>query len=76
MNIKQKLAILFLALMPLASIAQESELNLIPKPQSVQIMEGNFSIGENTSIKGNAKFAIKYLQDKIKNSADICIAEK
>lgn len=76
MNIITRLSIIVMLMVPFISFAQESELNLIPKPQSVQMREGRFTLDENTTIKGNAQFAIKYLQDKIKNSADICIAEK
>ena len=76
MNIRKRLAILFMALLPLVSMAQEKELNLIPKPQSVQMKEGSFTIDENTSIKGNAQFAIEYLQDKINAAAKITVAEK
>ena len=76
MNIRKRLAILFMVLLPLVSMAQEKELNLIPKPQSVQMKEGSFTIDENTSIKGNAQFAIKYLQNKINAAAKIAITEK
>ena len=37
----------------------------------MRIKFGKFIFDENTSIKGNAQFAIEYLQDKIKSSVAI-----
>ena len=71
MNIKKRLAILLIALSPIVSFAQETEFNLIPKPQSIERVDGKFIFNKNTSIKGNAQFAIEYLQDKINTAISI-----
>lgn len=62
---------LILALIPVFSFAQEKELNIIPKPQSIEISEGKFILDNKTSIGGNATFAIEYLKDKLAESANI-----
>ena len=75
MNIKTRLAIIIMALIPLISFAQESEFNIIPKPQSIVAKEGYFTLNENTSIKGNAQFAIKYLQDRTNSATNFNLSE-
>ena len=69
MNIKAKIIAAFMALLPLASYAQNSNLNLIPLPQKVQETQGKFIIDNTVSITGNATFEIGYLKGKLAESA-------
>ncbi len=72
MKLKPTLAYLFLMLsIAFSALAQNNgkqcsgELNLIPQPQEVKITDGKFIFNENTSIEGNAGFAVKFLRDRI-----------
>ncbi len=55
--------------------AQNSDLNIIPKPQEVKINNGHFLLDNNVSIKGNEPFAVKYLKDKIETSTSFVLSQ-
>ena len=52
------------------STPEKQEVNLLPKPQEIQINEGVFTLSNNTSIIYDSLFLneSKYLQSILKNS--------
>ena len=64
------------AIVPLTAVAQNPELDIIPKPQQVKVNEGYFLLDENVAVKGNDPFSVNYLKEKIKNSTSITLLDE
>ncbi len=58
-----------------AACTQQTETNLIPKPQQMQENDGTFTINNNVSITGNAEFEISFLKEKLAKAAGVVLKE-
>ncbi len=54
---------------------EKAEINIIPQPQEIAEGTGNFKIDNNTAIKGNASFAVAFLNDILKNATAFALTE-
>lgn len=65
----QKLFVILFLMIAFCSKAQQLELNLIPKPQSVELKNGTFKIDKNTSIFFEPEFEIagNFLNEFLQN---------
>lgn len=65
----QKLFFILFLMIAFCSKAQHQELNLIPKPQSVQLKDGTFKIDKNTTIYFEPEFEIagNFLNEFLQN---------
>ncbi|MEF9930692.1 MAG: hypothetical protein RR770_00090 [Bacteroidales bacterium] len=70
MNLKTAITYLIIVLIiPIVSIAQNKmEINIIPKPQSLSVLEGTFKITPNTVIIAPKGFYGEFLRNKIKGA--------
>ena len=76
MNIKNLIFALSMAVMPILGYSQESFSNLIPKPQSISLKEGKFSINNNTVIYFDNTFNGEYLKNIIDGATGYSIVCK
>lgn len=71
MKLNFKIMAAALALGFSTACAEQTEPNLIPMPQQMQVNEGSFTFGNNVSITGNAEFEISFLKEKLSKAAGI-----
>ena len=67
----QRLIFLLLLTISFNVKAQDLELNLIPKPQSIELKKGTFKIDQNTTLYFESEFEIagNFLNDFLQNGA-------
>lgn len=70
------LPLLFIMALPLFCAGQENFLNIIPKPQQMEVTKGKFSINSKTAIVCNNDFIAGYLKRHLDQATGFNIASK